>query len=351
MKRISIIIIVIFNVLYLSAKQNLQAYYKCVATAENFIMSEKYDSAAIYYENAFKNKDFPFGWDLTNAAFCESKLPQPSFERCKYYIENGISKWYLKKKLEMDTTLFKDIVLVTYFKKELFDTIREMLNQDQLYRSSTDRQEMRNIDLQNIEIYKELLKTTDMLNERIARSCLGDLGTLFTHWLDYPDFRKFIQPKMLKAVLDGRYDARLFAEQMDYAIYRDNGFGGNTLLSPYGTYLLNLFVFDADQNDYENYKYFAYFDFDKDNKKEIKAIKNINKNREKIYLGEIVESAIRGFNLFVFRAAKYEIPYPFNAPAICIQKYIEGKSFLYEKIEQQPNLIYYISGEHDFNLE
>jgi hypothetical protein len=197
-------------------------------------MSEKYDSAVIYYEIAFKNKDFPFDSDLKNAAFCESKLPQPSLERCKYYVKNGISKWYLKEKLGMDTTLMNDFILNSSFIEEIYDTINKMVERDQ-YARKVEYSTMSDVDSTNIEKYKELLKTTDLLDERIARSYLGYLGTLFIHWLDYKNFRAFITPLMLKAVQDGRYDARRFAEQMDYAIFRDNDFNGSFL--QYGTFL------------------------------------------------------------------------------------------------------------------
>ena len=348
--------LILFVVLLFSttvfAQQNLKNYYKYVAVAENFIMSEQYDSAVIYYENAFKNKDFPFGDDLENAAFCESKLPQPSLERCKYYIEKGISKWYLKKKLEMDTTLMSNFVSEDLFVPEIYDTVRGMRNRDQFARI-VEYSTMPKVDSANIAIYKELLKTFDLLDERIVRHSLGDLGLLFIHWLDYTDFRAFITPLMLKAVQDGRYDARLFAKQMDYAIYRDNDMNGSFL--QYGTHLLKIFIWGEEDDPSKPYKeimkerkHFAYFDFNKKNRNDIKKIKEINKRRAEIYLDGIIESRIREFYLCVFRAEKYDIPYRLNITTLFFDGREKDLSILQKEIDKNPNLIYYIQGKNDF---
>jgi hypothetical protein len=339
------------------AQQNLRSYYKYVTVAENFIMLEQYDSAVIYYENAFKNKDFPFGSDLENAAFCESKLPQPSLERCKYYIENGISKWYLKKRLGMDTTLMSNIIL-NYSSiqevQEVYDTVIKMIERDQFVRT-VEYNTMPNVDSTNIAIYKEMLKTFDLLDLRIIGSGLGDLGTLFIHWLDYTDFRAFITPIMLKAVQDGRYDARLFAEQMDYAIFRDNDFNGSFL--QYGTYLLKIFILGEEDSSkpygerMKERKYFAYFDFDKNNPDDMEKIKEIDENRAEIYLGGIIESRIREFTLYVFRSEKDDIPYKLDVPALFIDGREKDLSILRKEIDKNPYLIYYIQGKNDFNIK
>ena len=351
--------LILFVVLLFSttvfSQQNLRNYYKNVAIAENFIMSEQYDSAVIYYANAFKNKDFPFVNDLENAAFCESKLPQPSLERCKYYIEKGISKWDLKKRLEMDTTLMSNFAETdTFFVPEIYDTIREMIKRDQFARN-VEYSTIPKVDSANIATYKELLKTFDLLNVRVIGYALGDLGTLFTHWLDYTDFRAFITPLMLKAVQDGRYDARIFARQMDYAIYRDNDFNGSFL--QYGTQLLNIFQYGEEDHSkpfrerMKERKYFAYFDFNKKNRNDVKKIKDIDKRRAKIYLDGAIESAIREFTLYIFRAEKDDIPYKLEVPAIYTNGIEKDLSILQKEIDKNPNLIYYIQGKNDFNIK
>jgi len=233
-----------------------------------------------------------------------------------------------------------------------------MIIQDQAPRTTDSLSyTMRNVDSISRAKYMELLKSTDLLDERIIRDCLGDLGTLFTHWLDNKDFREFITPLMLKAVQDGRYDARLFAEQMDYAVYRDNDFLGSFL--QYGTHLLKIFVLEKKEEDrskplrvlIKEGKYFAYFDFDKKNPNDIKKIKEIDQNRAKIYLGSIIETKKRVFRLYIFRAEKDNIPYKLRVPAIFIEGREENLSLLEKEIEKNPNLIYYIPNKHDFNIK
>ena len=337
-KNVILLFLLLFSV-SVSAKQNLKKYYKYMADAENFIMAEQYDKAVISYQNAFKNKDFPFGDDLENAVFCESKLQKPSIERCKYYIENGVSKGWLKNVLKMDTTLLSDFIFRTSYMYEIGDTISKMVERDQFARK-VEHSTMLKVDSTNIAAYKELLKTVDLLDERIVTYSLGDLGTLFIHWLDNKDFRAFITPLMLKAVQDGRYDARLFAKQMDYAIFRDNDFSGNFL--QYGTQLLKIFELEEDRSKpMKERKYFAYFNFNKNNPNDVKTIREIDKNRAEIYLDGIIECAVREFKLHFTTILR--------VPAISISGRKKDLSLLQKEIDKNPNLIYYISNKHDFN--
>jgi hypothetical protein len=350
----NIIIFLLLLSIPVFSQQNLKNYYKYVAIAENFIISEQYDSAVVSYQKAFKNKNFPFGDDLENAAFCESKLEQPSFERCKYYIENGISKWKLNN-LGIDTMFVKNITLITAFKQKIYDSIMEMVKRDQKIRYTKNSYskdsiywaKIDSVDNKNIQIFEQIFKKYNLFDEKLIRNNLDDLKLLLNHWLGKKNFRIFIEPLMYKSVKEGLLDARFFSQVLDYNDYR---WGEDTICN-YGTYLLKIFISENNDDNIENRIYFAYFDFDKNNSNNVEKINEINRKRKDIYLDDVFKDRARELKFYVFRAETQKIPYTLYAPSIFISGFEKNDSLLQDKIKKNPNLIYYIQGKYDFNIK
>ena len=72
MDRVKIIVflyLVVANSVY--TQQDLRTYYTEISKAEDCIISDRYEDAAIHYKKAIYSKDFGFSRDLKNAIFSE----------------------------------------------------------------------------------------------------------------------------------------------------------------------------------------------------------------------------------------------------------------------------------------
>lgn len=357
--------LVLTNITY--SQNSLKNYYDNVLLAENYIVQEKFDSAVYHYDIAFENKKHPFDCDVENALFSISRLPNFSVEKSKSYIEllsYQISKDHLKK-LNIDTNLTTYSINMIDEKTRMivYDSINQMIKIDQEARKSSKIGEeywnnLDIIDSQNIRRFKELLKQYDLLDDRLILYNKYDISLLFNHWLGDKDFRQYIYPLMLKAVKNGKMDARYYSEIVDYFNYRSNA----TYSPDYDTMSLKIYftnnnklLLDSVYNGYissvkSSKSYFAYFDFS-DRGSQNNIINNINQNRSAIYLGDILKYMATTLKLYIYRLSNSDFVEIINSRSIYISGFEPNMDLLKDKIAKNENLIYYIQSSHDFNIE
>lgn len=352
----NIVVLVIFAFIfsfYANAKQNLRIYYKYVAAAENCIIEDDYDNAAKYYRKAFVNKDFIFENDLLNAIYCEVKSKNPSKEYCQIY--SAQSGYDLYKKFKdfdgIDSTFFvKNIKQSDY--TQIREQIRKMRELDQKYRKNYNPKDtmqsmqLFNADLTNFVQFSILLDSINLFDERIIN--FDEIAVFFNHWsVNYLSISDFL-PKMLQSINEGVMDARKFAADVgDILFWRKNP---ESPFSPYGTQLLTIYRATCGENDISKSKYIAFFNFNSNDKEVKKKIKEIDKKRESIFLGSAFESNLNDFKLWL-KCCGYSYDnlgylYPQPQQLVCEKN---AEEILNKELLKNPNLLYYFTGEHDFN--
>jgi hypothetical protein len=352
--------------------QELRKYYAMRDAAVDRLVAEKFDSAAIFYRQAFGHKEHPFGQDVQNALFCELKSGAPDTATCRHYfalLGGSWLKYYYKEyaRTGIDTLLMAQIgsavpEIFRAYDTEASSKIHMMNKRDQEPRKafyaiskgdSIKRMEMRKLiarnDSINILELKELMKTVDVFNERVVYP--SSLSIFFTHLFDYDGVRDFFEPHLRQAVLDGRMSARDYASYMDQPRHNkpsyDTSFGA--WLYGHGSVLLNICSTNPPER-HEN-KFVAYFNFDGNNGEHANLLREIDRRREAIYLAPIVESSIREFKLWLYvqRHDYWQVLRAEPISIICSED--EGRKAIQKMLDEGIPVIYYIEGEHDFNVK
>lgn len=360
MKRKKIILIGILFCFSINvqAGQNLREYYKQIAMAENYILAENYDKAAIHYREAFKNKDFAFQYDLINASICEAKSSNPSREACLSYalqIAKLRGKTTFHEALEEigKSQLFKlddSIVVQSYVDKELAQIISDMFDKDQGIRQEkvSGHIAIHKVDSLNMIQFRELIKSKKVLDERICPAT-NELKTLFIHWFRYHDFFDFYNPVLLQAVHEGTFDARIYARLIDFKYM----WLKNSPYSTHGVYGSHFFTINKENctNGYLNCKYYVFSTFNRNNPEEVKLLNDIDASRAEIYLGKTITDKVRDFKMHEQRLKKIGLNFISSSIDITIRDVNTFKEKMQEIQKQNSDCIYYITGEHDFNVK
>jgi hypothetical protein len=364
MKRISIIILVIFNVLYLSAQQNLRAYYKNVALAENCIIVEDYAKAAKYYRKAQKSKYFMFERDLKNALFSEIMSNKPSKVQTLSYTKqlNQLTGYSMKESYKeyianIDTTLFYTNKIKVFSDENIDTIIKQMLDLDQKYRQNInydDSIQLLNIrisDTLNMNRAKEILDTFNLFDiTKISQNSDSSIGSMLIHWLDYDENRQYFLNKLKESVWAGTFDANRYAYFADISKLRKSGIDS---VSNYGTYYFSVFIEPDANHEYSKIYVFSFYDIE--NEKYKSELIKTDKLRETIFLDKTIPNFIRTIKLFDFTrqhsVGSWLLGSCTDSFFFLDAKEDVIKNELNKMLKKNPNLNYYITGEHDFNTK
>ncbi|MDR1342494.1 MAG: hypothetical protein LBK18_04455 [Prevotellaceae bacterium] len=358
------------------AGRDLRTYYKLVSVAEDYIIREQYDSAAIRYREAFAYKANPFFEDLHNALLCEAKSAQPSIaaakDYCKRLKELGYNLRYagftdIEVNASVLSVIMDTTVVAGSLNKAAIEVIRDMVRSDQAIRehcrqvnngkiySGTCWDTIKMVDSANIVRLKNLAQSVNIFDEKVVgwNIMSSDIYLLFRHSI-YGDssIMPFFEPLMLQAVHEGALNARNFAETMDMRPPQNT----DSSMSDYGYGTTMLSVFrdcSNGRNFSEQGKTVALLNFDGGNAEHVRRLQEADKRRDSIYLTPAVESRIRDFRLFMCRMMRPNMNTLLFAPPFDI---LCGIDFGMESLKQQQKkyrypVIYYIQGEHDFNIE
>ncbi len=342
-------------------QQNLRTYYVEISKAEDCIISDKYEEAAIHYKKAIDNKDFGFERDLKNAIFCEIQTGYPNRANCQKYSTQlakhyGINiAWYYKDFPEVDTTIFSNQNAHKNYINYIFlhDTIRKMEEKDQLYRRNdtlydTDLREtypkafeninkkIRMTDSLNIAQFKQLIKKYDMFDERVIS--FDELSTLFNHWfLIFPHEQDYFLPLMRQAVEKGVMDAYNYEYACDINYWRTHT--ENPTFSPMGGTFLTIYNVKGNKRP-KDIKYIAFSYYNANNPVHKKWFMEVNRKRANIFLDNAETSAIRNLKLFFKFIIREDYARIFEYRSISL-KADDGIFLLKEALRKNPKLKYY----------
>ena len=357
----TILLLVFFVNLSAQQKQNLKKYYKNVFIAEKLLLDKNYLKAAKHYEIAFKNKDWAFQCDLSNALYCEIMSKSPAKNNTQKYTKQlkkiGISseKRYNKLQNYDESLFFLDYIPVSYNDsvKEILAKMKEL---DQKHRHNINIDSIEQIlnirisDSLNIIEFKKIIEKINIFDERIVR--FGDYDVFFNHWSQsFPDEYNKIALKALNAVKTGTLDARNYAKNVADIIQVRANFTNN--FTQYGTnFFIILYEKDSDNSNWQNLKannFFAFSKFDKKNKEHKKWLKQTDKKRKKIFLDKTVESSIVYFNLAKLQYAENFVSTQSVTLARVPKRIIETE---FCKIySENPNAIYIFPENNDINCK
>lgn len=361
MDRVKIIVflyLVVANSVY--TQQDLRTYYTEISKAEDCIISDRYEDAAIHYKKAIYSKDFGFSRDLKNAIFSEIRTGHPNPVNCKKYSAQlvkhyGISiAWYYKDISEVDTAIFsnqsvsKNYIDYTF----LLDTIRKMEEFDQIYRRNDTlydialkenyptafeniNKKIRMMDSLNITKFKQLIKKYDMFDERVIS--FDEIATLFNHWfLIFPHEQDYFLPLMRQAVEKGVMDAYNYEYACDISYWRTHT--ENPTFSPMGGTFMT--IYNVKGNKPKDIKYVAFSYYDDNNPVHKKWFVEVNRKRADIFLDNVEMSAIRSLKLFFKFVGREDYVRIFEYRPILLLKG-DGVSLLREAMRKNPQLKYY----------
>jgi len=280
-KTLSAFIIIFSFSCVFAQKEDIRKYYKYANKAELSICDGKYAKASRFYDKAFKHKTYPFDRDLINALLCEIYSDLNNNEKIlDYTYKLAIKSFNVKERIKdleqiVDSALYKNIIIIT-------DTTPSKLNVDLLQAfdildslDQTPRRKCRTYqpecigdilinDSLNLLTIDSLYNVYGSINEENIGSIEMD-NTFFLilmhnfQWLKHP-----FQEKLLSEVIEGKIDARLFAQLEDmYLTYKNT----ENRVYKYGTdlhFMINETLFFNNHNN-----------------------KQINKNRKSIYLESI----------------------------------------------------------------
>lgn len=149
-------------------KDNLLAYYNHITKAENFIINDQTDSALVYYDLAFKEKESPFAVDLNNAAILAIKNNNNALA-ISYCIELGGKG-----------------VGVSFFEKSVFSDLRYLKEWQKVLNTANERTKA--IDLKYgpvVNVIKKLIeRDQEFSKERAKRSGEIDIEIKFANLKD-----------------------------------------------------------------------------------------------------------------------------------------------------------------------
>lgn len=340
MKRKVFLLLLLINGLYLSAQNradNLEKYYSNIWQAERYILKDDYKKAAAYYQKAFKHKAWVFQDDYYNAKYCyrHAGRADSAYLDTKYIYKH--SKW---------------IDIVEEIKK---DDQRERLN-DTLYDKSlqTDTaavgriyRRMGHQDSINLVRFKELMTEVDVFDESIIPYTF--VSNLFNHWFmrDSAEMDFFL-PIALNAVYKGTLHPSHYVDMASIRKWRYNPIG---TISDYGMNYLTIYRKGITAcGDSCVYLAFSY------NQNNEQWLKEVNKRRKAIFLQDVKSQAITDFLLWTkwyANSSQLSTQYNIMARPQFIYPLNEDKFdiLLKKLLDKTPNLDYYLSGSHDFDIK
>ena len=347
--------------------QVLRKYYAMRDAAVDSLMAEKFDSAAAIFRQAFRHKKHPFERDVKNALFCELKSGAPDTAACRrYFAELGELKYYYKAyaRAGIDTLLMAQLgshlpkntcppdevahlkifemnkrsqeALKAYQRHSLPDSKADSLETLKVKKT------LYAVDSINILEMKELVKTVDVFDERIVSH--GEFFSLLGSWSGDESVFDFFEPHLRQAVLDGRMSA------FDYAGYMDTQ-GHSGAKGSYDSHRLNICTTSSPNRISNETKYVAYANFNSKSIDDVQRQREVDRRREAIYLSPAIESGIREFKLWQY-VQRHDYWQVLRAEPISITCSVdEGRKAIQKMLDEGIPVIYYIEGEHDFNVK
>ncbi len=224
--------------LFNKANDSISKYYKHVYKAEKYIMKGDFKKAAEIYEKAFTYIEIPFMADLGHAIKCEmdSRKDEGCIKKYIYFLirKTGLKNGYLTNKEYQKLETWPEI-------KEMIDTLTSLNDTtiinglerihflDQDYRKQCNkkyngntyndftRDSIAKIDSINYyQIYRMFENLEYVSEEVIGYRGWGTVNVVLMHNRQ----RKLIYELLLKSVLAGKLDARLFCKSLDDSNYK-----------------------------------------------------------------------------------------------------------------------------------
>lgn len=316
---------------------NLGKYYSNIWQAERYMLKEDYKKAAAHYKKAFRYKAWVFRDDYHNAKYCyrHAGMADSAYLDTKYI--DKYSEWL-------------DII------EDINNADRRDRHNDTLYDKSLriDVAAVNRIseriayqDSINLIRFKELMTKVDVFDEHIIP--YDNISNLFNHWfLKDSTEMDFFLPIALKAVYKGTFHPLSYVDMASIRSWRLNPTG---TISDYGMNYLTIYR-KGTKNCGDSCVYLA-FSYNQNNEQ---WLHEVNKRRRTIFLEDIELQAITDFLLWTKWyansskinpqhniMARPQFIYPLNADKFDI--------LLKKLLEKTPNLDYYLSGKHDFNIK
>jgi len=276
-------------------KNNPRKYFDNINKAELAIIDSNYTKACVFYKEAFKYLDEPFGKDLSNFLICgfytdDSVVLQMCYPK---FIERKYNYGYFPK-------IYKSSKVASYWMelingsniKPIIDTnfknyISELMVLDQKYRLMENADSITfiqdSINMKNL--YEYMQKNNVFLEEKTVGNCANaqnDINgeMLLLHYAqDAHCMKNPVNLNLREKVLEGKFDPMSYAHLCDYRGY---GLDGNLEIIGCKTPIYGVCTFVKAELDTVRFEFRAkevvYPKFSK------KELKQIDKRRKEIYL-------------------------------------------------------------------
>ena len=197
---IALVFILLSNYnLFAQQKDYIELYHKVIYQGDLKMLEKQYDSALTYYEQAFSNVPYAFGFDYVTGAWLAYKTSK--IEKACAYLDSavlrglyigGVHKEYFNNKEkwnEYKENKYPELFKIGQSRRNIFlvNLIDSLIKEDQKVRINVSDEEFfrlsPKVDSSNAEILKAYINKSLMGEDVLGLECSWDFNTVLVHKL------------------------------------------------------------------------------------------------------------------------------------------------------------------------